>query len=133
HDPAPRVAGCSPRLQDIFDKALAKDPKARYQHAGDMALDLTRLSATHQADSTAPTTNPHVRSRFWAIAVACTAALLFAGGMWRLATEPQTPDMSRYRLTPFASEEGAELFPAWSPDGKSIAYAAERSGAWELT
>ena len=32
-----------PELQDILDKTLAKDPKDRYQHAGDLALDLRRF------------------------------------------------------------------------------------------
>ena len=133
HEPAPPLPGCSPRLQDIFDKSLAKDPKARYQHAGDMALDLSRVPATPPADSPAAPTEQRARQRSWAVVAACAAALLFAAGLWRLATEPQAADMSRYRLRPFASEEGAELFPAWSPDGKSIAYAAERNAAWELT
>ena len=32
-----------PELRDILDKALAKDPKERYQHAGDFGLDLRRF------------------------------------------------------------------------------------------
>jgi serine/threonine protein kinase len=133
HEPVPPPAGCSPQLQDIFDKALAKDPKARYQHAGDLALDLTRAPAKRPADFPAASGYPQTRRRSWPLVAACTAAVLFGAGLWRLATETQTPDMARYRLRPFASEEGAELFPSWSPDGKSIAYAAQRNAGWELT
>ena len=32
------------------------------------------------------------------------------------------PDLSDYRLTPFATEAGEESAPAWSPDGRTLAY-----------
>src|SRR5690349_6416604 len=41
NSPAPPLHQ-SPALQDVLDKALAKDPKERYQHAGDLAIDLRR-------------------------------------------------------------------------------------------
>jgi serine/threonine protein kinase len=37
NDPPPPLAQ-PPELEDILDKALAKDPKERYQHAGDVGL-----------------------------------------------------------------------------------------------
>lgn len=42
-DPAPPLTNQAPELNEIIDKALAKDPRDRYQHAGDLGLDLRRL------------------------------------------------------------------------------------------
>jgi serine/threonine protein kinase len=42
HDPAPPLEGIPPGLGDILERALAKDPRERYQHAGDLELDLRR-------------------------------------------------------------------------------------------
>jgi hypothetical protein len=43
NDPAPPLAQQPPELNEVLEQALAKDPKDRYQHAGDLALDLRRL------------------------------------------------------------------------------------------
>lgn len=128
NDPAPPLEGCAPELQDIFDKALAKDPKSRYHHAGDLALDLARvLAKPHAAGAVV-----RARAPRGLLAAVSAAALLLGAGFWRLAIEPQQADMSHYHLRPFAAEPYPELFPAWSPDGKSIAYAVQHEAAWEL-
>ncbi len=129
NDPPPPLTGYPSELQDILDRALAKDPKDRYHHAADLALDLTRLAARPRVPAAALRSST---SR-WPLAAIAALALLFALGLWQLATEPQQPDMSRYRLRPFAAEEYAELFPSWSPDSKSLAYVAQRGPVWELT
>src|SRR5438552_5008351 len=51
NDPRPPLEQQPPELNEIFDKALAKDPKGRYQHAGDLALDLRRLRSAWQTKS----------------------------------------------------------------------------------
>lgn len=51
HDePAPLGEGVPPRLQQIVSKALAKDPKARYQSAELLLEDLRALIRTHYAE-----------------------------------------------------------------------------------
>src|SRR5262249_1931701 len=37
-----------------------------------------------------------------------------------------------YRLTPFATEAGAEDSPAWSPDGKTLAYVADTDSGRQI-
>ncbi len=129
NDSPPPLTGYPSELQDILDRALAKDPKDRYHHAADLALDLTRLAGRPPVVRNAPQS----RKPRWPLAAVSVVALLLALGLWRLAAEPQQPDMSRYRLRPFAAEEHAELFPTWSPDGKSLAYVAQRGPVWDLT
>ena len=43
HDSAPPLAQQPLELNEILEKALAKEPKDRYQHAGDLGLDLRRF------------------------------------------------------------------------------------------
>ena len=54
NDPAPPLAMVPPRVKEILEKALEKDPKDRYQHAGDFALDLRRAPKAALAASAAP-------------------------------------------------------------------------------
>ena len=131
HDPAPPLPGAPPGLQDICDRALAKDPKARYQHAGDLALDLTRLMAMPERPRSRR--KGRATSPRWTLGAALTAVLLLAAGFWRLANEPQQPDMSHYRLRPFTAEEEPELFPAWAPDSRSLAYSVQHGTEYQLT
>ena len=48
---APPPLDQPPELEDILAKALAKDPKDRYQHAGDLALDLRRFAQSWRGRS----------------------------------------------------------------------------------
>jgi eukaryotic-like serine/threonine-protein kinase len=51
HDPAPPISSVPPSLQEVLEKALGKDPRDRYQHAGDLALDLRRVGRSPGAKS----------------------------------------------------------------------------------
>src|SRR5947209_9215234 len=44
NDPAPPLSGQPPELEEILAKALGKDPRERYCHAGDLELDLRRFA-----------------------------------------------------------------------------------------
>src|SRR5262249_39832517 len=68
----------------------------------------------------------------WAIGTIGAVADSAVTAFWRLAMEQQRPDMSRYRFTPFATEDYDEELPVWSPDGKSIAYVRRPSAEYEL-
>jgi serine/threonine protein kinase/Tol biopolymer transport system component len=43
HDEPPPLTGVPPEVNDILAKALAKDLRERYRHAGDLELDLRRV------------------------------------------------------------------------------------------
>ena len=52
NEPPPPIEGVSPAVQAVIDRALAKDPDARYQTALEMAADLyTALELTTEAET----------------------------------------------------------------------------------
>lgn len=45
---------------------------------------------------------------------------------------PSLRDPLTFEFVPFATEPGLELFPAWSPNGRVIAYSAEQNGVLQI-
>src|SRR5687767_14888817 len=60
------------------------------------------------------------------------ALLASALAIARLLGEQPPPDLSALRFTPFATEAPYEGLPSWSPDGQTIAYAAEVKGVLQI-
>lgn len=56
HEPPPPIPGLPPQLQSVIDRALAKNPDERYQHAGQMAADFNVGIGMHAEAQTVP---PH--------------------------------------------------------------------------
>jgi len=137
-DPAPPLPNQPPEMEEILAKALAKDPKDRYQHAGDFALDLRRCLAAWQAKSlpsmrNAPAAAP---SRRWERAAVVTVLVLVVlAAAWferrrsSRAFENPLIDAKFSRLTDF---EGSELQAEISPDGKFVAFLSDRDGPFDV-
>ncbi len=121
-------------LDRILDKALEKDRDLRYQSARDLRTDLARL----RRDS-GPAELHDVRSRppFGArrpIVVALAALGLAAvaiGGylIWKALAGPRSAPRALSRVT---FEEGLQMQPAWSPDGRFIAYTSDQAGNFDI-
>ena len=63
------------------------------------------------------------------VAAACGMAVLaVAGGAVALLRNSQVPDRAEPKFTPFATSLPIQACPAWSPDGKSIAFSTKISG-----
>lgn len=123
--------------RQIVDRCLDKEPARRFQSTQDLAFALRAVAGSSLTAIASPAiAEPQgARTKWvrWLLATLGAAVLVLGVGFWRMATEPQLPDMSRYRLRPFAAEDESERFPAWSPDGKSIAYVVQRKANYELT
>ena len=126
-------------LEDILAKVLAKDPSHRYQHAGDLALDLRRLKSgleTGQLPSLrASTYSTRLHPWRWAFAVAAALALVTGAVAWRLRKLDYfwSSPMTEARITRLTDFEGDELDAAISQDGKFVAFLSDRDGpldAW---
>jgi serine/threonine protein kinase/Tol biopolymer transport system component len=113
----------------IVERCLAKDAAERYAVTADLHRDLKTLRDRFNELVPAPTaqTTPP-RWTLWRrglLAIAIMAA--FAAGALLPAprAEPLEKDVGALQFTPIATDPGYEGFPAWSPDGQTIAYVAE--------
>jgi Tol biopolymer transport system component len=138
NDPVPPLAEQPPELEEILAKALAKNPKDRYQHAGDLGLDLRRLRNAWQAKSLPSMrhTSAAMPKRRWLWLAATIVLILAVPAAWWLGRlksagsfENPLAHATFTRLTDF---EGAELEAEISPDGKFVAFFSDRDGPFDL-
>src|SRR5262249_24087972 len=130
HDPFPPLTNLPERFSEILERALAKDPRQRYQHAGDFGLDLERVPRVAAGPhSTTSQVRPR-RWRRWAL-LATAAILLTAAIALFIRPLPQRAVREPLQFT-FEPPEDATLMrigreAAMSPDGKRIAFAAQEA------
>jgi Tol biopolymer transport system component len=114
----------------IVERCLHKDPGQRYGVTADLHRDLKTLrDRLGELVSPRPLRAKPIGGGFWKRAVLATAlaAAFVAGAMlvsFALA-EPQERTADALKLTPLTTDPGYEGFPAWSPDGQTIAYVAD--------
>jgi Tol biopolymer transport system component len=154
HPPIPGFGtGVVHGFADIVDRALAKDPAQRYSTMPEMAGEIEAVlqsggweagdgatpriaSARFPAVAVTPSRprDPRARRRFALLAAggAVLAAALGAVLLWRGRPGPVAPDASPLRPVQLTSSTGLDVFPAFAPDGKSLAYSSDRSGRFEI-
>ncbi len=138
-DPPPIERPIPAQLRWTLERCLAKDRVGRYESSRDLARELAQLR-DHFAELTATGTSEQravaprrrtFRATVWMVPV--LGAALIAWCIAALLRPSRTVDISRYRLTPFATELARQTFPAWSPDGKSVAFmGTDDDQAWHL-
>jgi Tol biopolymer transport system component len=133
--PSEIVRGLPRALDRIITRCLQKDPNLRYQHAGDLKIDLQQVSQdTTEVDSAIRVEMPERRrvGRWWwlAAAAACVAVSAWVG--WRLYGPQSAP--GPWKLTRLTSDAGLTGPPAMSRDGKLVVYSSDRGleGDWDL-
>ena len=143
-DAAPLPATVPAPLRWIIERLLAKDPAERYDSSRDLYRELKQLR-DRLSDATSPTSGvtasaspgpvPASRTRRWLPPAAALALTALASGMtWALVPRGGAAenDLAAYRFTPLSLETATEREPAWSPDGRSIAYTASIEGVQQL-
>jgi len=121
----------APEIERVIDRALEKDPQARYQSAADMRADLLRARRVLESLSALAVNAPPRPRDLKSLAAAGAAAVLLAGmGGWYFGVHkgPVTSPSEYVQLTDFSDSAAA---PALSPDGRMVTFF--RSGARFLT
>jgi hypothetical protein len=125
--PAAEIAHGLPReLDRVVKRCLQKDPNRRYQHAGDLKIDLEQVKEELAGGDPAPRASPErpgVGRWWWVAAAAACVAGAFAVG-WRV--HGMQAELPPWRLTHLTADAGLSGGPALSPDGKVVAYSSDR-------
>ena len=115
---------------------LEKSPAERFETARDLAFALEALSGPDApsggVSSRAHATTPTAASSRWPLALVATVVLLIALAGWYFATRSRSAPsavapaaaIAIGAATQLTSDEGMEIDPAISPDGRTVAYAA---------
>lgn len=133
-------------LGRVIRRALSKDPERRQQTGKDLRNELDEirqelesgeLSASTSQAAVHAATAAH-RSIPWT-AVAAGLALIVvvgAGFVWSQNAANDAPSSAvttvSATVSSLTSEDGVELFPSLSPDGKWVVYAADERGTGQL-
>ncbi len=129
----------------LVARCLARDPEKRFPHTAEIAERLRHIREQLPDSEPKPATGPQapaapIRGRWWqrisprvVVAVLAMVALAAAAMLaaWRYLA-PGLGDPLAYSFSPLASDSEIEMFPAWSPNGRVIAYAAESEGTLQL-
>lgn len=138
NQPPPPVARYAPgapeQLQAIFDKALQKDPDARYPSVREFGADLERVGRAIAASEAGPShhiepaseplpAGRSIRTRRIAAWLAVGAVVLTLTGLalYRFSAPLRSP-LPEPKFTPLIGLAGTKDFPAFSPDETRIAF-----------
>ncbi len=134
-------------LERIILKLLEKDPALRYQSAADLRSDLARLkrdlseaSSGRRAVTGATYSASQSRLPLWSRAPAQAAFVGFVFALvlftvWlavRSRRGASALDFEAASFRALTESPNAEFFPQISPDGRSIVYASNARGNWDL-
>jgi eukaryotic-like serine/threonine-protein kinase len=137
-DPKPvsAVGADVPRdLEKIVNRCLRKDPDRRYQTMADLKVALQELkeeSDSGKLTGIVQTGAPAQRKsrRMWTLSGAAVLLIVIAVGIWSL--RPRSHPVPN--TVPFTSYPGRQITPAFSPDGKQVAFAwdGEQGGNFDI-
>jgi eukaryotic-like serine/threonine-protein kinase len=145
---APVAPDLPPELHRIIAKALKKDCDRRYQGMKDLQVDLegvrddlsiattTRASTPDGARSAMLQPALHRRKLPIPLAVLLAVAVLGAGAGWAMrdliARNQPTPQRVSRSLRRVTFDAGLQTDVTWSPGARSIAYASDKSGNFDI-
>jgi Tol biopolymer transport system component len=141
-EPPPLAGASTPIPAPVrwaVERCLAKEPAQRYASTTDLYHQLRdirdHVTEVFTTDSSPAAAVALPRSKplwQWLSGAGLASVLLLAGLLGGLWLSGSGPDPRAYRFTPFAAEAADESEPAWSPDGKALAYAAVVNGVAQV-
>ena len=128
-------------LQAVIDTALEKDRDLRFQSASEMRAALARVKRQFSSDGATLTSRhtpaPQQSSKasrltlFLSLAGLIVLAILGAV-VWKLRPAAKPAQLGFLHTAQFSSSDGLDINASFSPDGKLVAYASDRTGSFEI-
>jgi serine/threonine protein kinase len=119
-------------LEKLILRCLQKDPDRRFQHMGDVKVELREIKEESESGPVASAL-PAGRNRLWWVAGGLAGALALSAGGWVLwrTRGAAIPVPSVVSLT---STPGRETEPTFSPDGNQVAFSweGEKGDNWDI-
>jgi len=116
-------------LDLIVRHCLEKDPEGRFQSARDLAFHLETALSDSESRAAAIQRKRAVPIGWLIAGLAILAAVGAAAWWYRGRLQPEQKQVSFLRLTDFS---GLEESPAFSPDGKSVAFVSDSTGSRQI-
>jgi Tol biopolymer transport system component len=132
--PALSAKDISPALARIVARCLEKSCEMRFQSARDLAFGLEMVSET--AAAALPTAAATRRRWPSVLGVAIVVVSLVAAiASWVIRSRPLPPaenPLADARFTPFTNWDGTEALAEISPDGRFVAFVADKEGEFDI-
>lgn len=116
----------------LLRRCLQKDPRQRLRDIGDARVSLEEvLAGSQDSYSTASVAFPVARRSVpWAIAGLIVGGLIAGLAVWKFA--PGSGPLTHMHFTAVTNFAGVQAQPAFSPDGRSVAFVSNRDGHYNI-
>ncbi|MBZ5594518.1 MAG: protein kinase [Acidobacteriia bacterium] len=122
-------------LEKIIARCLRRDPERRFQYMADVKVTLEEVKEEWESAKLNISIGGRWRKQksrlLWAVSGIALLVLTALGvGLWFLRPAPQATQ----KTVPFTSYPGRQISPAFSPDGKQVAFAwdGEQGGNFDI-
>ncbi len=122
-------------VRRLLRRCLTKDPKQRLRDIGDVRIEIDAIDEAMPEVSDVTSSSPapaKTRTTWWRwVALVALAASVAEWNAWRPVATLENP-LANAQFTRFTDWEGAEEGAEISPDGKFVAFLADRDGKFDM-